>query len=134
MPAPSSVKIDPNSPTDFFVACETEHVIEYKLWIQKAGDKWYPIGPEQTNDEKSDHWIFTPPMPDGSIFAYWLGIWGHANTHWVAKLQILQPDPANPAAGWKARGTWTEEGDTTDEGNGGGVAALPSIPRVKLTA
>lgn len=134
MSAPKSVKIKFDQATDFYVACETEHVVEYKFWVQRQGDKWYPIGPEHTNDEKSDHWIFMSPMPDGSVFAYWLGVWGHANTKWKARLQILQRDPADSTGSWVVRGDWTEEGTTSDEHNGGGVSTIPTVPRVILNA
>jgi hypothetical protein len=132
MSAPKAVKLDATMATDFYVSCESEHVVEYKLWIYRADEsKWYPIGPEQTNDDASDHWIFMPPMKDGSILAYWLGIWGHANTHWVARIEILQR--GSDGGDWIERAAWTEEGDTNDQGNGGGVATIPDIPQVKLT-
>ena len=132
MSAPASVSINPAFATDFFVEEETPHVVTYKLWVLRGGS-WTTIGPEETDDDRSDHWIFTPPMPSGSRFAYWLGIWGHANTQWRVRLHVAQRDPAQPDAPWTDCGTWTEEGVTDDQGNGGGVATLPSIPQVVLS-
>jgi len=132
MAPPESVPIDPGMATDFHIATETPSVVSYKFWILRAGDKWYPIGPEQTDDARSDHWMFVPPLPAGSQFAYWIGVWGHANAVWRVRINISQRDPNSTSDSWIARGSWTESGVLTDEGNGGGLATLPRVPRVRL--
>jgi hypothetical protein len=132
MTAPSSINIDPTLAIDFHVAEETPHVVAYKFWVLRAGDQWYPIGPEQTNDSRTDHWIFMPPMPTGSRFAYWLGLWGHKNTQWRVRLTVSQRDPARPDDAWIPIASWTETGNVDDQGNGGGVATLPTVPQVEL--
>jgi hypothetical protein len=128
--APSEVEIETTFMTDFSVVEETPHLVLYKFWI-KQGDTWHPIGPEDTSDAKSDHWIFTPPMPPGSVFAYWLGIYGHANTPYRVRIRVAQRDPSDPDGGWIERDSWTEDGVLNDAGKGGGVANTDVI-RVDL--
>jgi hypothetical protein len=130
--APVRVDIDPNFITDFFVEEETPHKVLYRLWVFRAGDKWHPIGPEDTSDERSDHWIFTPPLPDGSKFAYWLGVYGHSNSPWRVRVTINQRDPGSPDGQWIQRDSWTETGVLNDLGDGGGVGNT-DIVRVDLT-
>jgi hypothetical protein len=130
--APDRVDIDPGFLTDFFVVEETPHKVIYKLWVFRGGERWHPIGPEDTSDDRSDHWIFTPPLPDGSKFAYWLGVYGHANSPWRVRVTVQQRDPAEPNARWTVRGSWTETGVLNDAGAGGGVGNT-GIVRVNLT-
>ena len=60
MPAPDSVTINPAESTDFSVVDESPHKFVYKFWIRRPGEPWQLIGPELTDDERSDHWIFLP--------------------------------------------------------------------------
>jgi hypothetical protein len=130
--APARVDIDPNFLTDFFVEEETPHKVLYKLWVFRQGDGWHPIGPETTSDDRSDHWIFTPPLPDGSKLAYWLGVYGHAHSSWRVRVTVAQRDPADPAGTWIVRGSWTETGVLNEVVRGGGVGNTPVV-RVDLT-
>lgn len=132
MPAPDEVRIAPGDSTDFSVIEETPHKIVYKFWVKRAGAPWQLIGPEQTDDERSDHWIFIPPMPSGSEFAYWLGVYGRRLTPWRARLTIAQRSPGADPGNWTIRDTWTEEGITNDGPNGGGSDSTDVI-RVTLT-
>ena len=130
--APDHVDIDADFMTDFFVEEETPHKVLYKFWVFRKGEKWHPIGPEDTSDDRSDHWIFTPPLPDGSKFAYWLGVYGHKNSQWRVRVPVAQRDPGNPDGGWIVRDSWTEDGVLNDAGHGGGVGNTDII-RVDLT-
>jgi len=130
--APDRVDIDPDFLTDFFVAEETPHKVLYKLWVFRQGEKWHPIGPEDTSDDRSDHWIFTPPLPDGSKLAYWLGVYGHANSQWRVRLTVRQRNPSDANGAWTVRASWTETGVLNDAGNGGGTGNT-GIVRVNLT-
>jgi hypothetical protein len=128
---PEQVQVNPGDSTDFSVIEETPHKIVYKFWVRKQGEDWQAIGPEETDDERSDHWIFIPPMPSGSEFAYWLGIYGRKNTNWRARLTIAQRAPGALPGDWIIRDTWTEQGELNDAGNGGGVDST-DILRVNL--
>lgn len=111
------VAIDPSLPIDLFIEAETPVSIKYKLWLQR-NTAWTSIGPETTSDTKSDHWIFAPPTPSDSVFAYWLGAWGKANGPWRARITVSQQ---SAAGGWVTRSSWTESGTLSDLGNGYGV-------------
>ncbi len=128
---PTEVTIEAADSTDFSVIEETPHKIIYKFWVKRAGEDWQPIGPEETDDERSDHWIFTPPMPSGSVFAYWLGIFGRKNSQWRARLTIAQRGAGTEPGDWITRATWTEEGELNDAGSGAGTAST-NIVRVTL--
>jgi hypothetical protein len=132
MPAPDAVSIVPTDSTDFSVIEETPHQIVYKFWIRRAREPWQLIGPEQTDDERSDHWIFIPPMPPGSEFAYWLGVYGRRLTPWRARLTIAQRSAGEPPGSWTVRDSWTEEG-VTSEGRHGGGSDSTDVVRVILT-
>ncbi len=127
MPAPDSVTINPAESTDFSVVDESPHKFVYKFWIRRPGEPWQLIGPELTDDERSDHWIFLPPMPSGSEFAYWLGVFGRKLTPWRARLTIAQRPPGAMPGDWTVRDTWTEEGVTNEGPNGGGSDATDVI-------
>lgn len=126
MSAPASATLDPAVAVEFSVATETPVSIKYKLWLRR-NDAWTPVGPETTSDDRSDHWIFAPPTPAGSVFAYWLGVWGPASLPWRARITISQPS----ANGIVTRATWTETGILSDMGNGLGVDAI-NIVKVPL--
>jgi hypothetical protein len=117
MPAPDHVKIEPPQAIEFFVAAETPVSIKYKLWLQREG-AWTAIGPETTSDAKSDLWVFLPPTPPGSVFAYWLGIWGKANHPWRARISVSQQSDSGASV---TRASWTETGILSDLDNGLGV-------------
>jgi hypothetical protein len=124
MSAPPEVVIDPAQPTDFFIESETPASIRYKFWLKRDGAVT-GIGPETTSDARSDHWIFAPPTLSGSVFGYWLGIWGKANSAWRARVTVLQQ--AAPGGPWQSRATWTEAGTLSDLGNGLGVDSTDVI-------
>lgn len=117
MPAPEHVEIEPSQALDFFIEAETPSSVKYKLWLRRDGD-WTAVGPETTSDGTSDHWIFAPPTPSKSCFAYWFGVWGKANHPWRARITVSQQ---NAAGSWVTRATWTESGTLSDLGNGLGV-------------
>lgn len=124
MSAPDLVNIDPAQPIDVFVEAETPVSFTYKLWLKRAG-KVMAIGPESTSDQKSDHWMFAPPTPSGSVFGYWLGVWGKANFPWRARITVSQQVAAGGA--WQTRSSWTESGTLSDLGNGFGVDSTDII-------
>lgn len=125
MSAPAQVAINSALPVRLLVEAETPVSVKYKLWLKRNGDLAV-IGPESTSDEKSDHWVFAPPNPSGSVFGYWLGIWGKANFPWRARITVSQPEGDQ----WVTRGSWTESGTLSDLGDGFGV---DSTEIVKVT-
>lgn len=123
MSAPATVDIDSTLPAEFSIREETPVKVVYKFWLRRPGEDWLSFGPEVTDDDIADRWIILPPLPSGSMFAYWLAVAGHPHATWRVRLMIRQPgSDADPA-------TWTENGTTSATGE----FSMPETVQLELT-
>lgn len=124
---PADIDIEPGRVTEFLVEPETPVVVTFKFWLQRNSN-WTSYGPKSVEGNAKDPWVVTPPIPSGSVFAYWLGLAGKAKAQWRVRVSVAQK---NDADAWVTKGHWLEPGTLSDEGNGFGVDST-NIVKVTL--